>query len=107
MSKKHTIMIVDDEVEFVEELKKTLEKEDYVVVTAYDREQAERVLRNDEPDMVILGTILPRGDAFLFHKWMKQTLGFGNLPLMVINASPEKQLLKPGSPSRSSAGIPR
>jgi DNA-binding NarL/FixJ family response regulator len=94
MSKKQTIMIVDDEVEFVEALKKTLEKEHYVVVAAYDREEAERTLRNTEPDMVILGTILPRGDAFLFHKWMKQTLGFGNLPLMVINAPPEKQLLK-------------
>jgi DNA-binding NarL/FixJ family response regulator len=94
MSKKQTIMIVDDEVEFVEALKETLEKKDYVVVAAYDREQAERTLRNNEPDMVVLGTILPRGDAFLFHKWMKQTLGFGNLPLMVINAPPEKQLLK-------------
>ena len=94
MSKKQTIMIVDDEVDFVEALKSTLEKEDYVVVAAYDREQAEKTLRAHEPDMVVLGTILPRGDAFLFHKWMKQTLGFGNLPLMVINAPPEKQLLK-------------
>lgn len=44
--------------------------------------------------MIILGTIMPRGDAFLFHKWMKQTLGFSNLPVMVINAPPEKQLIK-------------
>jgi CheY-like chemotaxis protein len=37
---------------------------------------------------------MPRGDAFLFHKWMKQTLGFSNLPIMVINALPEKQVIK-------------
>jgi DNA-binding NarL/FixJ family response regulator len=91
---KQTIMIVDDEIDFVEDLKKVLEHESYVVVVAYDREQAEKTLRLHEPDMIILGTIMPRGDAFLFHKWMKQTLGFGNLPLMVINAPPEKQLLK-------------
>jgi DNA-binding NarL/FixJ family response regulator len=91
---KQTIMIVDDEIDFVEGLTKVLEQESYGVVAAYDREQAEKALRVHEPDMIILGTIMPRGDAFLFHKWMKQTLGFGNLPLMVINAPPEKQLLK-------------
>jgi DNA-binding NarL/FixJ family response regulator len=94
MEKKQTILIVDDEVEFVEDFKKTLEKENYVVAAAYDREEAERMVRSHEPDIIILGTIMPRGDAFLFHKWMKQTLGFSNLPIMVINAPPDKQLLK-------------
>ncbi len=94
MKKQQTIMIVDDEIDFVEALKRTLENAAYTVVTAYDREQAEKMLRSHEPDMIILGTIMPRGDAFLFHKWMKQTLGFINKPLMVINAPPEKQLLK-------------
>jgi CheY-like chemotaxis protein len=94
MEKKQTILIVDDEVEFVDDLKMTLEKENYIVATAYDREEAERMVRSHEPDIIVLGTIMPRGDAFLFHKWMKQTLGFSNLPIMVINAPPEKQLLK-------------
>jgi DNA-binding NarL/FixJ family response regulator len=94
MENKQTILIVDDEIDFVEALKKTMEGENFIVATAHDREEAERVVRTHEPDIVILGTIMPRGDAFLFHKWMKQTLGFGNLPIMVINASPDKQLLK-------------
>jgi DNA-binding NarL/FixJ family response regulator len=94
MEKKRTIMIVDDEIDFTEAMKKTLENQDYSVVVACDREQAEKTLRAHEPDMIILGTIMPRGDAFLFHRWMKQTLGFSNLPLMVIDAPSEKQLLK-------------
>jgi DNA-binding NarL/FixJ family response regulator len=94
MEKNQTILIVDDEIDFVEALKKTLENEAYIVFTANDREQAEKMVRAHEPDAIVLGTIMPRGDAFLFHKWMKQTLGFGNLPIMVINAPPEKQLLK-------------
>ncbi len=94
MEKNQTILIVDDEAEFVEEIKRTLEKEGYTIVTAGDQEEAKSSVRSHEPDAIILGTIMPRGDAFLFHKWMKQTLGFGNLPIMVINAPPEKQLLK-------------
>ncbi len=94
MEKKTTVLIVDDDLDFIEALEKTLVKEAYAVVTAGDREQAEKMVRTHEPDMIVLGTIMPRGDAFLFHKWMKQTLGFSNLPIMVINAPPEKQLLK-------------
>ncbi|OGO32585.1 MAG: hypothetical protein A2Z29_04265 [Chloroflexi bacterium RBG_16_56_11] len=94
MAEKQTILIVDDEVAFVEIMKRVLENEAFAVATAYDRDQAENMVRSHEPDAVILGTIMPRGDAFIFHKWMKQTLGFGNLPIMVINAPPEKQLLK-------------
>ncbi|MCK4863159.1 MAG: response regulator [Dehalococcoidales bacterium] len=94
MEKKTTILIIDDDLEFIEALEKTLVNEAYAIVTASDREQAEKMVRTHEPDMIVLGTIMPRGDAFLFHKWMKQTLGFSNLPIMVINAPPEKQLLK-------------
>ena len=94
MEKNPRILIVDDDLDFTEALKATLVNESYSVVTAYDRRQAEEMVRSQEPDMIVLGTIMPRGDAFLFHKWMKQTLGFSNLPIMVINAPPEKQVIK-------------
>ena len=94
MDKNIRILIVDDDLDFTESLKETLVNESYSVVIASDRQQAEEMVRSQEPDMIVLGTIIPRGDAFLFHKWMKQTLGFSNLPIMVINAPPEKQILK-------------
>ena len=94
MDKTPRILIVDDDLDFTEALKATLVNESYSVATAYDRRQAEEMVRSQEPDMIVLGTIMPRGDAFLFHKWLKQTLGFSNLPIMVINAPPEKQVIK-------------
>lgn len=94
MEKNPRILIVDDDPVFTEALKATLVNESYSVVTACNHRQAEEMVRSQEPDMIILGTIMPRGDAFLFHKWMKQTLGFSNLPIMVINAPPEQQVIK-------------
>jgi len=94
MEKDPRILIVDDDPAFTEALKATLVNESYSVATASNHQQAEEMVRSQEPDMIILGTIMPRGDAFLFHKWMKQTLGFSNLPMMVINAPPEKQVIK-------------
>jgi DNA-binding NarL/FixJ family response regulator len=92
MGKQVKILIVDEEPDFVAGLQEVLEREDYEVSHAADRESAERAVRQHEPDALILGTIMPRGDAFHFHRWLKQTLGFSNLPLMIINARPEKQL---------------
>ncbi len=94
MVTNQTILIIDNEIDFVTDLKRALEEQAYVIVTAGSREQAEEMVRAHEPDAIILGTIKPRGDAFLFHKWMKQTLGFGSLPIMIVNAPPEKQLLE-------------
>jgi DNA-binding NarL/FixJ family response regulator len=95
MKEKNTkILIVDDDLKFTEALKATLLNESYVVFTAKDRVQAQEIVRSQEPDMIILGTIMPRGDAFIFHTWMKQALGFSSLPIMVINAPPEQQVIK-------------
>lgn len=94
MKRGTKILIVDDDADFVRALKDTLIENTYSVVTAYDRLQAEDMVRSQEPDIIILGTIMPRGDAFLFHQWLKQSLGFSNLPIMVVNSPPEKQILK-------------
>ena len=94
MKKNPRILIVDDELDFVQALDATLVDNSYSVIIASDRRQAEEMVRSQEPDMIVLGTIMPRGDAFLLHQWLKQTLAFSKLPIMVINAPPEKQLTR-------------
>ncbi len=94
MENNPKILIVDDEPDFVQALQTTLVAKEYQVSTASNRIEAEKMIRSQEPDMVILGTIMPRGDAFLFHQWLKQTLGFSKLPIIVINVPREKQLTR-------------
>ncbi|MFC2060275.1 response regulator [Chloroflexota bacterium] len=94
MKNNPRILIVDDEDGFVQNLQSNLTAKAYQVVTANNRIRAEDMVRSHEPDMVILGVIMPRGDAFLFHQWLKQTLGFSRLPIMVVNVPREKQLTK-------------
>ena len=91
---KHRILIVDDEPEFTQALQKDLEAKTYSVVIASERRQAEDMVRSHEPELIVLGAIMPRGDAFLFHQWLKKSLGFSNLPIIVVNASPEKTHIK-------------
>ncbi len=91
---KPRILIVDDEPDFAQVLQATLEAKSYQVVIAGNRSQAEAEAKAQRPDVVALGTIIPRGDAFLFHKWLKQTSRFSDVPILVINARQEGELLK-------------
>jgi DNA-binding NarL/FixJ family response regulator len=89
----YRILVVDNEPDFVEGLTTVLEARSYQMFTADSRSQAEAMTLAQRPDLIILGTIMPRGHAFLFHKWVKQTPRFGDVPIIVIDAPAEKQLL--------------
>lgn len=88
------ILIVDDEPQFIRELQAALGGKPYQVTTVNTRTQAEIATRAEQPDIVILGTIAPQGEAFLLHQWLKQTPRFGTVPIIIIDARPEEQILK-------------
>jgi len=94
MERRVKILVVDDEPEFIMEMQVALVAKDYQVITAGNKAQAQEMARHEKPDLVVLGTIVPRGDAFLLHRWLRQSPNFSDLPLIVIDASPEKQLIK-------------
>jgi DNA-binding NarL/FixJ family response regulator len=94
MEKNPRILIVDDEIDFVEAVRKALESRAYGVAIAGSRGEAETATRECLPDLVVLGTIMPRGDAYLFHRWLKRVPRCADVPIMVINAPPEKQLTR-------------
>jgi CheY-like chemotaxis protein len=46
------------------------------------------------PDLILLGTILPRGDAFRLHQWLKGNPALQDIPHFVLDASPENHLTR-------------
>jgi DNA-binding NarL/FixJ family response regulator len=94
MSTKAKILIVDDEVDFTQALKKSLETKGCQVVIAGSKDEATDVVNNQKFDMVIVGTIRPRGAAFQLHVWLKETPQFSDMPLLVIDAPVEERLIK-------------
>lgn len=90
---ENKILIVDDELDFVEALRMTLEAKSYQVITATNKAEAQQKLR-DKPALVVLGTLTPAGQAFSLHNWLKQHPGYKDVPLLVIDARPEERLIK-------------
>ncbi|MGQ9545668.1 MAG: response regulator [Dehalococcoidia bacterium] len=94
MEKSTKILLVDDESDFIADMQAKLLAKGWQVLTAGNRAEAEEVALREKPDLVILGTIMPRGDAFRLHQWLKQNPNFREVPLIVVDAPQEKRLLK-------------
>ena len=86
------ILIVDDEADFTAGLRAVFSA-NYEVTVATTRAQAQEMVWAERPDMVMLGTLMPRGDAFLLHQWLRRTSQFSELPVIVVDAAPERQLV--------------
>ncbi len=61
---EETILVVDDEKPIVEILQYNLEKEGYNVITAYDGEEALRIVESKHPSLIVLDIMLPLKDGF-------------------------------------------
>jgi DNA-binding NarL/FixJ family response regulator len=94
METQKTILIIDNEPEFLESLRRTLEAKGYRVVTASSKAQAKEIANQGRFDALVLGTLTPRGEAFAFHQWLKQNPLTRDLPFLVIDARPERRLLE-------------
>ena len=93
MADNERILIVDDEPDFVEAFRRTLEAKAYEVITASNKAQAQELMKS-APDMIVLGTLTPAGQAFALHQWLKQHRRHKDLPLMVVDAPYEQRSIK-------------
>ena len=91
--KKTKILIIDDEPTFLEACRRTLEAKAYQVVTTSSRQEAQDMMKVD-PDLIILGTLAPAGQAFSMYQWLGQHPRYHDIPLLVIDARYEERPIR-------------
>jgi len=91
--KKGKILIIDDEPDFVEALRRTLEAKSYQVMTTTSKALAEEMMKA-EPALVVLGTLAPAGQAFSMYQWLGQHPRYKDIPLLVIDARYEERPIR-------------
>ena len=91
--KKEKILIIDDEPDFVEACRRTLEAKAYQVVTASSMAQAQEIM-TVEPALIVLGTLAPAGQAFAMYQWLGQHPRYKDIPLLVIDARYEERPIR-------------
>lgn len=80
---KQRILIVDDEPRTVDLLKLYLEKNDYLVLTAYDGEQAIDLALQKKPDLIVLDLMLPHLDGMAVCRLIRAS---ANIPIIMLTA---------------------
>jgi DNA-binding response OmpR family regulator len=90
----HRLLIVDDDPDIVETLKKRLIKEQYEVSTAFDGEEALLKVKEDNPDVILLDLMLPKINGFEVLKEIREKHRDKWRPVIIISAKNELESVK-------------
>jgi CheY-like chemotaxis protein len=89
---KKKILVVDDEIEFLEMIKMRLEANNYNVITAMDGKDALDKVKNELPDAVLLDVLMPGIDGIdVLRRIRKENT---NLPIFIITAFSNEERFK-------------
>lgn len=86
MSRK--IMVVDDEYEVADIVKKMLESEGYEVITANGGEECLEKLEKERPDLILLDIMMPGMDGWTTLKKIKSNEAWKSIPVSMLTALP-------------------
>src|SRR4051794_23173856 len=80
------ILAVDDERHIVRLVEVNLQRAGYEVVTAYDGREALEKVKSENPDLVVLGVMMPYMDGFEVLKTLKADPSTAEIPVIMLTA---------------------
>ena len=80
------ILIVDDEIDTLLPLKRSLEVEDYIVIGASNGHEALIKARSDIPDLILLDLMMPEMDGYEVCDKLKSDSLTKNIPVIILTA---------------------
>ncbi|GAI07118.1 unnamed protein product [marine sediment metagenome] len=86
MEKKAKILLVDDDIDFVESTKIILESKPYEVIVAYEGDEGLRKAREENPDLVLLDIIMPVKDGFTAAEQFKKDPQLSKIPVIMLTS---------------------
>lgn len=84
--KKKKILVVDDEPHIVNLVRLTLSGQKYEVYSAYSGQEALRLSKQINPDLVILDIMMPNMDGYQVCEELRKDKKTANTPIMILSA---------------------
>jgi len=91
MEKKAKILLVDDDVDFIESTKTVLESKAYEVIVAHEGNEALRKARDETPDLILLDIIMPVKDGFTAAEQLKKDPQLSKIPTLMLTGFSAKR----------------
>jgi DNA-binding response OmpR family regulator len=82
------ILIVDDEPRYVRLMEANLLTEGYLVIPAYNGQEALNIVTSQKPDLIILDVMMPVVDGFTVCERIRE---FSNIPIIMVTAKGEER----------------
>lgn len=90
----YKILVVDDDKEVVETIKKKLLAEGYEVIEAFDGEEALIKVKETDPDVMLLDLKMPKLNGFEVLKEVRQNYKKKWIPIIIISANADLESAK-------------
>jgi len=91
MTNKAKILIVDDDIDFVESTKTILESKPYEVIVAHEGEEGLKKAREENPDLILLDVIMPVKDGFTAAEQLRKDPELSKIPVIMLTAFSSKR----------------
>jgi len=87
MDKKTRILLVDDDVDFIDLNKAVLENHGFDVMSAFSGREGLDKVRFEQPDLIVLDLMMEKHDTgFAFAKALKADPLYKNIPILMLTA---------------------
>lgn len=86
-----TILLVDDDADFVELLRRKLESAGYAVIMAFDGREALLKVQTSSPDMILMDLGMPVMDGFEAIRQLKGNAKTRAIPIVVLTGKGERK----------------
>lgn len=88
------ILVVDDEKDLVEMVKKRLKTKGYDVVEAYDGQEGLKKAKEEKPDLIILDILMPNMDGVTMASSLKSDPDIKDTPVIFLTCLVESEEVK-------------
>ena len=97
MEKRAKILLVDDDIDFIDSMKTVLESKPYDVIVAHEGNEGLQKAREENPDLILMDVIMPVKDGFTAAEQLKKDPKLSKIPTLMLTAFAAK---------RGKSGIP-
>ncbi len=87
---RKTVLVADDEPDVLNLVAMNLQRAGFDILKAADGEQALRMARDEEPDLVILDLMMPALSGLEVVKLLKQSPGTARIPVLMLTAKSDE-----------------
>ena len=86
MTRQLKVLIIDDDIDFVNATKTVLESQNYQISVAYNGDEGLQKARGEKPDLIILDIIMPIKDGFTVAEQIKKDSELSKIPVLILTS---------------------